>query len=120
VDFLYLPERQILESEIDSQIEQIANVRWAGSEFWMSGGVHVKSEMSRLMLRDSMFVVPIAALVMAMVAFVSFRTIRGITVPVLTVLVSSLAAVAFTGAAFGSLNQIALTRCAPVRTERSG
>jgi len=41
-----------------------------------------------------------------MVAFVAFRTIRGVAIPVLTVLISALANMAFIAMAYGSLNQL--------------
>ena len=106
VTLLDLPEREILESGIDGKIRDIAAASWTGRNYWMSGGVHVKTELGRLMLRDSTFVVPIAALVMAIVAFFAFRTLRGVAIPVLTVSIAALITMAFTAVAFGSLNQI--------------
>lgn len=106
VHLLDLSEKEILESGIDDRIEEIASASWRDGEFWMSGGVHVKAEMSRLVLRDLTLVVPIAALVMAMVALVAFRTVRGVVIPVVTVLISALVTMAFVAVAYGSLNQI--------------
>lgn len=106
VTLLDLPESEILASGIDDKVRAIAQASWTGDEFWMSGGVHVKTELGRLMLRDSTTVVPIAALVMALVAFFAFRTIRGVVIPVLTVAISALITMAFIALAFGSLNQI--------------
>ena len=106
VTLLDLPEREILENGIDERIREIAAASWTGHDYWMSGGVHVKTELSRLMLRDSTVVVPIAALVMAFVAFLAFRTVRGVVIPVLTVCISALITMAFIAIAYGSLNQI--------------
>ncbi|MBW1881999.1 MAG: MMPL family transporter [Deltaproteobacteria bacterium] len=106
VHLLDIPEQEILASGIDDRVREIASASWRDGEFWMSGGIHVRAEMSRLMLRDSTHVVPISALVMALIAFVAFRTLRGVAIPVLTVAISALATMAFVAMAYGSLNQL--------------
>ncbi|MCP4038263.1 MAG: MMPL family transporter, partial [bacterium] len=106
VHLLDLPEREILASGIDDRIRDLAQAHWTGGEFWISGGVHVKAEMSRLMLRDTSVVVPIAAVVMSLIAFAAFRTLRGMLIPLTTVAISTLVTLAFLALAYGSLNQI--------------
>jgi len=106
VHLLDLPEQEIMASGVNERISELAESHWTNGVFWISGGVHVKAEMSRLMLRDTTVVVPFAAIAMALVAFLSFRTLRGVLVPLSTVAISSLLTLAFVANAYGSLNQI--------------
>ncbi|MDP6979206.1 MAG: efflux RND transporter permease subunit [Myxococcota bacterium] len=101
-----LPEAEILASGVDAQLAELAASHWRGGDFWISGGMRVKAEMSRLMLRDTQVVVPIAALVMALIAFIAFRTVRGVVVPLTTVAIATLLTLAFIANVYGDLNQI--------------
>ncbi len=106
VQLLDLPEAEILASGVDGQLSALAARHWQAGPHSISGGVHVKAEMSRLMLRDTQVVVPIAALVMALVAFLAFRTVRGVVVPLTTVAIATLCTLAFVANVYGDLNQI--------------
>lgn len=55
------------------------------AEVHLSGGPHIQAETSRILIRDLATVVPAAALVLMVVAFLSFRTARGVVIPLLTV-----------------------------------
>lgn len=106
VHLLDLNEAEILASGIDDTVRSVAERHWPFGPVWIGGGVHVKAEMSRLMLRDTQVVVPIAALVMALIAFLAFRTVRGVVVPLATVGFATLVTLAFIAMAYGDLNQI--------------
>ena len=106
IRLLDIPEREILESGFDDRIQEIAAAGWPDGEFWLSGAVHVNAEMTRVMISDMTVLVPIAALVMSIIAFISFRSIRGVVVPIAAVLISALASMAYVSVAYGTLNQL--------------
>ena len=58
------------------------------------------------MISDMTVLVPLAALIMSIVAFISFRSIRGVVVPIGAVSISALAIMAFVSAAYETLNQL--------------
>jgi predicted RND superfamily exporter protein len=101
-----VPEQELIESGIDEQIASIASEESGPNEVWISGAPRVKAEMTRLMLSDISQVIPLAGLIMSLVAFVSFRTLRGVLVPLLTVGLSMAWTMAYVASMFGTLNQV--------------
>ena len=108
VTLLDLPEKEIQDSGIDERIQRIAKEEKGNLEVWVAGGAHVKAEMHRLMLRDLGVTTPLSVLVMSLVAFLSFRTVRGVLIPLLTAGISILITMSFVAVVFEQLNQITI------------
>jgi hypothetical protein len=96
---------------VDERIAAIVEEERGDAEAWITGGAHIKAELVRLMFHDLTFIVPIAASVMGLIAFLSFRTFRGVAVPMATVGISILWTLAFMALFYGTLNQV--TTAAP-------
>ena len=74
---------------VDKQIERIAAEELGDSvEHWLVGGARIKAETTRYLLRDLTLVIPLAFLLITVVAAVSFRTVRGVVIPVSTIGIS--------------------------------
>ncbi len=108
VYLLDLPEAQILESRVDEEIVSIAQELWPGEQVWVAGSPRVSAELSRLLMRDLTLSVPLVWLAMAGVAFASFRTLRGVLVPILTIGISVLFTLGFISLWVGSLNPVTI------------
>jgi len=106
VSLLDIEEKELLARSIDQTVKAIAEEYWPRQQVYMSGGTHVKAEMSRVMLEDLKTVVPLAAVIMALIAGLSFRSIRGMVVPVATVGVSLLLTLGVFQVFFQQLNQV--------------
>jgi predicted RND superfamily exporter protein len=106
VYLLDMTEQEFLVRGIDEEITRIAEEESGDAESWVTGGAHVKAEMSRLLLVDLLVLVPAAFVVMALVAFVSFRTVRGIVITLSTIVIALLWSLAIMAATEGSLNQV--------------
>jgi predicted RND superfamily exporter protein len=106
VQLLDLPERELIENGVDERIAAIVEEERGDAQVWITGGAHIKAELVRLMLHDLGFIVPICALVMGLVAFLSFRSFRGVAVPMATVGLSILWTLAFMALFYGTLNQV--------------
>ncbi|MBW2233317.1 MAG: MMPL family transporter [Deltaproteobacteria bacterium] len=81
-----LPELEFTEKEIDLQVQAVAEEEVpAGSSVWLTGGPHIKSQTARFLIRDLSIIIPLCFLVMAAIALVSFRSFRGVAIPVSTI-----------------------------------
>src|SRR5262245_2146624 len=83
-----MPEVEFNQLGIDQEIQRIAREELAGSpdvKVWLVGSAHLKAETSRFLLRDLSRVIPLAfALIMA-IALLSFRSLRGLLIPLSTI-----------------------------------
>jgi predicted RND superfamily exporter protein len=97
-----IPEREIIRLGIDTRIREIAVTGFAGiAEVSLTGNAHAKAETSRVLIRDLVLIVPLALLVATLIAFFSFRTLRGTLVPSATIVIAliwTLALAAIVGA----------------------
>ncbi len=85
-----IPEIQFSREGIDNRLLAAAEEEKGSAELFMTGAPRVKAETSRALLKDLRFIVPAAILVAAFVAFISFRSIRGVLVPLTTILIALL------------------------------
>ena len=87
--------------------DEIADV--PGAEVFMSGTVQMRSATSRVLRGDLAFMLPTVLGLMALIAMLSFRSPRGVAVPILTILLSTiwtLGVMAWTGV---SINLVTTT-----------
>ena len=70
------------------QIQRIAREELAGLpdvQIWLVGSAHLKAETSRFLLRDLSLVIPLAFALIMLIALLSFRSLRGLLIPVSTI-----------------------------------
>jgi predicted RND superfamily exporter protein len=69
---------------VDRQIQALAAEELAAAvvQHWLVGSAHVKAETTRTLVADLVRVIPLALLLIAAVAALSFRTVRGVLLPV--------------------------------------
>jgi predicted RND superfamily exporter protein len=106
VEFEDLSEQEIFDRGLDEKIEAIAEEEHSGGDVWITGGARVKAEMTRLLLRDLALIVPVAVFLMACVGFASFRSFRGVFVPLSTIAVGLIWLLAVIVETVGTLNQV--------------
>src|SRR5262245_22703805 len=81
--------RELAKQGVDKQIDAIARQELPGdAQYWVVGSPHIKAETTRYLLRDLMTVIPLVFLLVTVVAALSFRTVRGVVIPVATIAIS--------------------------------
>jgi predicted RND superfamily exporter protein len=71
------------EQAVDRQIQALAAEELpAGVQTWLVGSAHIKAETTRTLVADLVKVIPLALLLITVVAGLSFRTVRGVLLPV--------------------------------------
>ncbi len=88
VQFLRLADREYIDRGLSDQIEAIAREEAGDAEIWVSGGLHLKAGQLRYQLGDVARNLPITLVVLCLVLALSFRTVRGVIVPLITILVA--------------------------------
>jgi len=89
--FVYLrdlPERELRASGVVGKIERIAREEGGGAQIEVMGGLYAKSEIGRLLLEDLQRTLPLAVIVAMLVAWASFRSLRGVLIPALTTIIA--------------------------------
>ncbi len=101
-----MPERELLGLDIDRQVLRIAREESGDAQVWLAGGLYLKAETGRLMMRDLSRTLPLAALVVVAVALVCFRSLAGVLVPVGTTLLALVWTLGIASALGHSLNLV--------------
>jgi hydrophobe/amphiphile efflux-3 (HAE3) family protein len=100
IQFLNFKDSDFLEKGIDDEIRRIAHEEAGNAEVWVTGGPHLKVAQIRYQLGDLARSMPLIVLALAIVLAVSFRTLRGVILPLLAVgvaLIWTLGGMAWTG-----------------------
>ncbi|MGH7286954.1 MAG: efflux RND transporter permease subunit, partial [Myxococcota bacterium] len=107
---LGLAERQLAERAIDKQIRALAQEEFGEDvQIWLVGSAHIKAELTRHLIRDLRTTIPLAFLLIIAVAAVSFRTVRGVVIPVSTIVLSSIWTLAVMVAIDPKLNLVTIS-----------
>jgi predicted RND superfamily exporter protein len=88
IQLLDMPESEFNERGIDAEIQRIAREELAGvpeAQVWLVGSAHLKAETSRFLLRDLSRVIPLAFALIMGIALLSFRSLRGLLLPISTI-----------------------------------
>jgi predicted RND superfamily exporter protein len=74
------------DAAVDHQIQAIA-AQELGPDVrtWLVGSAHIKAETTRTLVQDLLLVIPLAVLLIAVVALLSFRTVRGTLLPLTSI-----------------------------------
>jgi predicted RND superfamily exporter protein len=80
---LELAEPPPAERAVDRQIQDLAAEELGPDvQTWLVGSAHIKAETTRTLIADLVKVIPLALLLITVVAGFSFRTVRGVLLPV--------------------------------------
>jgi predicted RND superfamily exporter protein len=89
IQLLDIPEAEFTRRGIDHQIQQAADEELSASggdvETWLVGTARVKAETVRYLLGDLFKVFPGVFLLITIVAALSFRSVRGVVIPISTI-----------------------------------
>jgi predicted RND superfamily exporter protein len=81
-----MSERDFTREGVDHRLRQIADEEFAGrGTVALIGAPRLKAEVSRTLVRDILLIVPIVFLLTSLIAYVSYRTIRGVVIPAVTI-----------------------------------
>lgn len=108
VHLLDIAEKQLLDSKIDERIIAVTDKHWPSGSVWITGGAHIKAQMSNVMLRDVKTVVPLAMLIMMLVCMLTYHSVRGVFIPMLVVAMSVIITMAFMAIFYKTLNQVSI------------
>ena len=106
VRLMEVSDQELIDNRVDEAITAILEEERGDTRIWVAGGARVKAELSRLMLADLAFILPVSISLMGLVAFFSFRTIRGVVVPLATIALAVTWTMAWIARAHGQLNQV--------------
>jgi predicted RND superfamily exporter protein/CRP-like cAMP-binding protein len=84
------PEQVFTDENLDLRMLEIVDEASGDAEIFISGTAHMRSANSRVLKADLSFMLPMVVVLMAVIAFVSFRSPRGVAVPMLAILLSTL------------------------------
>jgi len=76
-----MSEREFRERGIDHSIERIAQEEAPDAEILIAGTPSLKAATSRILLQDLLKFIPLGYVFMAIVAFLAFRSVRGVVLP---------------------------------------
>jgi predicted RND superfamily exporter protein len=82
------PEQEFTDRGLDRRMFEIATEQSGGAKILISGTASMRSEISRILRSDMTAMLPAVALIMAVIAFVTFRSARGVAVPLSVILVA--------------------------------
>lgn len=88
VEFLDFSDRDFIDKGIDDEIDRIAREEAGPVEVYVTGGPHLKVAQVRYQLGDLRGSIPLVAGALALVLALSFRTLRGVILPLLAVSVA--------------------------------
>lgn len=84
------PEQTFTDKNLDLRMFEIVDDASGDGEVFISGTAHMRAATSRVLRADLSFMLPAVALLMALIAFASFRSARGVAIPLLTIVVATL------------------------------
>ena len=88
VEFLDFSDRDFIDKGIDDEIDRIAREEAGPVEVYVTGGPHLKVAQVRYQLGDLRASIPLVVGALAIVLALSFRTLRGVILPLLAVTVA--------------------------------
>ncbi len=88
VQFLNFSDREFIAKGLDAEIGRIAHDEAGSAQIWITGGPHVRTAQGRYLRENLTRIFPLIVLALAGVLAFSFRTVRGVVLPLLAVLMS--------------------------------
>jgi predicted RND superfamily exporter protein len=100
VSFERMPERELLGRRLSAQIEQAAEAERGAGRTWITGSPHLKLVISETLVGELGRILPTLLGLVVLLTAVTFRTLRGVALPVVTItlaVVWTLGAMGWTG-----------------------
>jgi len=94
VYFADMTHQQYLESGLDTRIVALAEAERGDAELFVTGGPHIRSETARVLLREAITIPLLVLGALGVVLALSFRTLRGVWVPLATIALALLWSIA--------------------------
>ena len=83
-----IDDRELVESGVVDEVAEVARREAGSAEIWVSGTPHQKYFMSKLLLEELVFQLPIIFGLLALILAFALRSLRGIVLPLLTIVVA--------------------------------
>ncbi len=90
VQFLNLTDREFIAKGLDDAVRRIAHAEASDAQVWIAGGPHVRIAQARYLQQNLLRLAPLILVALAAVLALSFRTVRGTVLPLLSVSVAVL------------------------------
>jgi predicted RND superfamily exporter protein len=101
-----MSDMELHASAISARINDIAKRIWTHSPYRMTGTAHVKIALNEIIVSDMTVIVPITWVLMSLVTFIVFRSVRSVLITLISIQVSVLITVGFIAYQYGTLNQV--------------
>lgn len=85
-----IPLQRFIDDELDLRIERVAREAAPEMEVLLTGSPHIKATTSRLIFGSLSLILPLAFVIMGLLGALSFRSLRGVVVPMATVVVTTI------------------------------
>ena len=85
VQFLSISDREFIAKGLDTQVRRIAHDEAGSAQVWITGGPHLRIAQARYLQQNLLRIAPLIVLALAIVLAISFRTLRGVVLPLLSV-----------------------------------
>ena len=106
VTFAHMPERELLARRLTVQVADAAEAEGAPAKVWITGSPHAKLAISETLLRELRRVLPLLLALAVVMSAITFRTVRGAVLPVVTIALSVVWTLGAMGWAGSSLNLV--------------
>jgi predicted RND superfamily exporter protein len=106
VTLLDISDLELQASGVGARIGAIVESEWSHAPIWITGTGHIKTQLNEVIVSDMTVIVPIACLLMAIVTFIAFRSIRAVVVVVLSIQIAVLITIGFVAFRYEMLNQV--------------
>jgi predicted RND superfamily exporter protein/CRP-like cAMP-binding protein len=106
VSFVDMSNREFRARGLDERIAAIAEEERGGDQVWITGGPHIAGETARVLLSETVRLPLLIGLALAAVLLLSFRTARGVWVPLATIALAVAWTLALVVATGHSLNAV--------------
>lgn len=85
-----MTDQELIQRRMDARVVEAARAEAGDLELWVSGVPHVKTYLSESLLRELGWMFPTILVVVAVVLWISSRTLRGVVIPLVTILLALL------------------------------
>lgn len=106
VTFAPMPERELLERRLSAQVAAVAEAERGPATVWITGSPHAKLAISETVVRELGRILPVLLGLSMLLTAVTFRTVRGAVLPVVTIVLAVVWTLGAMGWAGSSLNLV--------------
>lgn len=85
VQFLDLSDREFIAKGLNTSVHRIAHEEAGDADVWITGGPHIRIAQAKYLEKNLVRISPMILIALAIVLAISFRTVRGVVLPLLSV-----------------------------------